>query len=34
MKFLDTLNDEEQAFIDENNNSRKYLNYKAYKLIK
>jgi hypothetical protein len=32
MKFLDALNDEEQAFIDENNNNRKYPNYKAYKL--
>ena len=32
MKFLDTLNDEDQPFIDENNHNRKYSNYKAYKL--
>jgi len=32
-KFLDSLNDEEECFIDGANNNKKYTNYKAYKLI-
>ena len=31
-KFLDTLNDNDQPFIDGCNNNKKYSNYKAYKL--
>ena len=32
-KFLDILNNNDKCFIDENNNNKKYSNYKAYKLI-
>ena len=32
-KFLDTLNDDDQCFIDGCNNNKKYPNYKAYKLV-
>ena len=31
-KFLETLNDDEETFVDGCNNNKKYSNYKAYKL--